>query len=201
MKKVLVLLAGYPATGKSFLCNKILEKYPEFQIVSQDTMKEELFDEYGLNNLEENVKLEQISWQKYYETIDCKMGKSEMIISDYPFSDKQKGTLDELSKKYDYRVLTIRLIGDIQTLYQRSTQRDNDASRHLGHMVSCYHKGDVLEDRTKCDCFVTFEIFKARCENKGYDKFQLGALIEIDVTDYSKIDYDQILSDISKFID
>lgn len=63
MKKVLVLLAGYPATGKSFLCNKILEKYPEFQIVSQDTMKEELFDEYGFNNLEEKVKLEQISWQ------------------------------------------------------------------------------------------------------------------------------------------
>ena len=186
MKKVLVLLAGYPATGKSFLCN---------------TMKEELFDEYGFNNLEEKVKLEQMSWQKYYETIDCKMGKSEMIISDYPFSDKQKGTLDELSKKYDYRVLTIRLIGDIQTLYQRSTQRDNDVSRHLGHMVSCYHKGDVLEDRTKGDCFVTFEIFKDRCENKGYDKFQLGALIEIDVTDYSKIDYDQILSDISKFID
>lgn len=201
MKKVLILLAGYPATGKSFLCNKILDKYPEFQVVSQDTMKEELFDEYGFNNLEEKVKIEQMSWQKYYETIDCKMGKSEMIISDYPFSDKQNGTLDDLSKKHDYRVLTIRLIGDIPTLYQRSIQRDNDSSRHLSHMVSCYHKGDVLEDRTKGDCFVTFEIFKDRCENKGYDKFQLGELIEIDVTDYSKIDYDQILSDISKFID
>ena len=201
MKKVLILLAGYPATGKSFLCNKILAKYPEFQVVSQDTMKEELFDEYGFNNLEEKVKIEQMSWQKYYETIDNKMEKSEMIISDYPFSDKQKGTLYDLSKKHDYRVLTIRLIGDIPTLYQRSIQRDNDSSRHLSHMVSCYHKGDVLEDRTKGDCFVTFEIFKDRCENKGYDKFQLGELIEIDVTDYSKIDYDKILSDISKFID
>ena len=36
MKKTIVLLAGYPATGKSYLCNKILEKLPDFLIVSQD---------------------------------------------------------------------------------------------------------------------------------------------------------------------
>ena len=40
MKKTIVLLAGYPATGKSYLCNKILEKLPDFLIVSQDDMKE-----------------------------------------------------------------------------------------------------------------------------------------------------------------
>ena len=39
MKKTIVLLAGYPATGKSYLCNKILEKLPDFLIVSQDDMK------------------------------------------------------------------------------------------------------------------------------------------------------------------
>ena len=47
MKKTIVLLAGYPATGKSYLCNKILEKLPDFLIVSQDDMKEKLFDQYG----------------------------------------------------------------------------------------------------------------------------------------------------------
>ena len=42
MKKTIVLLAGYPATGKSYLCNKILEKLPDFLIVSQDDMKEKI---------------------------------------------------------------------------------------------------------------------------------------------------------------
>ena len=46
MKKTIVLLAGYPATGKSYLCNKILEKLPDFLIVSQDDMKEKLFTFY-----------------------------------------------------------------------------------------------------------------------------------------------------------
>ena len=51
MKKTIVLLAGYPATGKSYLCNKILEKLPDFLIVSQDDMKEKLFDQYGFDNI------------------------------------------------------------------------------------------------------------------------------------------------------
>ena len=51
MKKTIVLLAGYPATGKSYLCNKILEKLPEFLVVSQDDMKEQLFDQYGFDNM------------------------------------------------------------------------------------------------------------------------------------------------------
>ena len=52
MKKTIVLLAGYPATGKSYLCNKILEKLPDFLIVSQDDMKEKLFDQYVLGGVD-----------------------------------------------------------------------------------------------------------------------------------------------------
>jgi len=36
------------------------------------------------------------------------MNKGKQIISDYPFSDKQYGTLNELSITYGYDVLTIQ---------------------------------------------------------------------------------------------
>ena len=58
MKKTLILLAGYPATGKSFLCNKICSRYPEFRILSQDELKEALWDEYGFDNMEEKTARE-----------------------------------------------------------------------------------------------------------------------------------------------
>ena len=58
MKETMILLAGYPATGKSYLCKQILEKYPQFQVISQDDMKEALWDEYGFDNMEEKTKLE-----------------------------------------------------------------------------------------------------------------------------------------------
>lgn len=196
MKKCMLLLAGYPATGKSRMCNLILEKYPQFQTVNQDELKEEKWDEYGFNNLEEKTKVENMAWSEYYAIIEEKMKQDESIISDYPFSDKQKGRLSALSETYGYEVITIRFIGDIEHLYEVSRKRDLEQSRHLGHLVSCYHKGDVLEDRTKADCLVTYQIFRDRCLHKGYDKFHMGHLIEVDVSDFSKVDYGQILEDI-----
>lgn len=52
MKKTLILLAGYPGTGKTYMCNKLLEQEKDFQVISQDDMKEQLWDEFGFDNME-----------------------------------------------------------------------------------------------------------------------------------------------------
>ncbi|MFQ9514800.1 MAG: AAA family ATPase [Eubacterium sp.] len=194
MKKSLILLAGYPATGKSYLCGLILDRYPELVTINQDELKEQKWDEFGFDNLEEKTRLEMMAWEEYYAALEEKMSNGESVISDYPFSEKQKGRLENLSQKYGYEVVTIRLLGDINKLYERSRKRDLDQKRHLGHLVSCYHKGDVMDDRAKADCLVTYEIFLDRCLHKGYDKFCLGNLIDVDATDFTKIDYDGIIS-------
>lgn len=49
MKKTLILLAGYPGTGKTYMCNKLLEQEKDFQVISQDDMKEQLWDEFGFD--------------------------------------------------------------------------------------------------------------------------------------------------------
>lgn len=200
MKKCMILLAGYPATGKSYLCNLILSKFPQFQSVNFDELKEKKWDEFGFCNLKEKQLLETLAWQEYYTMLENLMEKGEMIISDYPFSEKQKGNLSGLSKKYDYQVITIRMLGNIEKLYERSLKRDLDSKRHLGHLVSSYQKGDVLDDRRTADQLVTYGIFQDRCLNKGYDVFELGKLIKVDATDYSKIDYAKIINTITKYV-
>ena len=55
--KTIVLLQD-TRQQESYLCNKILEKLPDFLIVSQDDMKEKLFDQYGFDNMEEKVAIE-----------------------------------------------------------------------------------------------------------------------------------------------
>lgn len=196
MKKSLILLAGYPATGKSYMCRMILEKYPQIVTVNQDEYKERKWDEFGFENIEEKTRLEMLAWEEYYAALAARMADGVSVISDYPFSEKQKGRLEELSRKYEYEVVTIRLLGDIDILYERSRMRDLNLDRHLGHMVSCYHKGDVMEDRSRADCLVTYQIFQDRCLHKGYDKFQLGHLIDVDATDFARIDYDGIIAKI-----
>jgi len=50
MKKTLVLLAGYPGTGKSYLCSMILKMENRFFVLSPDEIKEKFWDEYGFDN-------------------------------------------------------------------------------------------------------------------------------------------------------
>ena len=190
MKKTIVLLAGYPATGKSYLCRQILQKLPDFVVVSQDEMKEELFDRFGFDNMEEKIQIENRSWELYYETMEHHLKVGNSVISDYPFSEKQKGRIAALADAYGYQVVTYRLIGDLDVLYERSRKRDLDPGRHLSH----------LEDRTKADCLVTYDIFMDRCRNRGYGTFCLGHLIEVDVTDYKKINYEKIIGQLCELV-
>lgn len=200
MRRTMILLAGYPATGKSYFCNKILEKYPQFSVISQDELKEGLWDKYGFDNLEEKTALEVQSWEIFYRNMEQKMEAGEFLISDYPFSGKQKGRIQDIAERNGYQIITIRLKGDIDVLYERSRKRDLSSSRHLGHLVSRYHKGDVLDERGKADMLVSYEVFRQRCLERGYDKFALGYLIEVDVTDYGRIDYPGIMRRIGQIM-
>lgn len=53
-------------------------------------MKEKLFDQYGFDNMEEKVAIENQSWEQYYEVMEEDLKNGDSIISDYPFSVKQK---------------------------------------------------------------------------------------------------------------
>lgn len=200
MGKTIILLAGYPATGKSYFCNKIREQYPQFRVISQDAIKERLWDEYGFDSVEEKTALEMQSWEMFYEKMNRQMKEGEHLISAYPFSEKQRRRLGTIAEKNGYQVITIRLTGDIDVLYERSRKRDLSPSRHLGHLMAHYHKGDVLEDREGADMLVTYDIFRQRCLDRGYDKFELGHLIEVDVTSYDKIDYPGILGRVGEIM-
>ena len=201
MRGTLVLLAGYPATGKSYLRNLILGRHPKMAVISQDEIKESLWDAEGFNNIEEKTSLELRAWELFYARLSRTMGMGRDIISDYPFSEKQRFRLQELARSNGYQVLTVRLVGDIDVLYARSRSRDLDPSRNVAHLVSKYPRGDVVADREHADCFVTLDEFRKRCTTRGYDTFCLGKLIEVDVTDYSKVDYGVILTQIDDVLE
>lgn len=198
--KVMILLAGYPGTGKTYMCNKILSKFNYFYVISQDQIKEENFDKYGYNNLEERDKIIERCRKEFYEKIEDNMNKENCIICDYPFSNKQKTIIENLSNKYKYKVITVRLVGDLEILYKRQLDRDLEENRHLSHIMSYYHKGQILEDRSKADLLVNHDEFINRCKTRGYGEFELGELIEVDVTNYSEINYDYINSQIGVYI-
>ncbi|ASS94335.1 AAA family ATPase [Peribacillus simplex] len=196
MDKALILLAGLPGTGKTYLSNIINSKLGSFYNLSQDDLKEYFCDMYGYRNLEEKQKIEKIAWAKYYEIMEQQMQVGDNIMSDYPFSQKQKPHIQQLVDKYGYEVVTIRLIADLDVLFERQKKRDLDPTRHLSHIVTSYKKGDHLANRSNADNLLTYEEFINRCTTRGYDTFELGKLYEVDVSNYTKVNYSRLLEDI-----
>lgn len=199
MKKYLILLAGPPATGKSYLSRLICQALPETYTVSPDELKENLADNIGYNSLEEKVELEKVVWDYYYQALELymKIGK-QFILTEYPFSYKQKPILEKLSTKYQYDIITIRLVCDFETLWNRRIQRDLSEDRHLSYILSHYHYGDNLKDRTTADQLITKEEFAEIIEARDYNHFEMGKLYEVDVTDYSKVDYEPIIEELKE---
>lgn len=200
MIKTIILLAGYPGTGKTYLGERIIEKQHSFMIVSQDDIKEYLFDKDGFNNAKEKQELIAKARKLYYENLEEKMKEGEMIITDYPFSDIQKPIFESLASKYSYQVITIRLVGDLDIIFKRRIARDLKTDRHLGHIVSCYHKGDELIDRSKASELITYDDFIKVCETKKYGEFELGHLIEVDMSDFSKVNYEELVSRVMQLL-
>lgn len=124
----------------------------------------------------------------------------KVILSEYPFSEEQKLKLNYLSEKYNYNIITVRLIADFNILHKRRIKRDTHDSRHLGHIMTHYHYGDKLENRAMADDIPTKEDFKEDIILRQYNNFQLGKLYEIDVSDFEKVDYSSMIKEISEDI-
>ncbi|MBV7392155.1 AAA family ATPase [Enterococcus alishanensis] len=201
MKKYLILIAGSPATGKTYLIDRIKEVIPDPFVITPDEGKEILADSVGFDNLAEKAQLEKHVWKFYYGVLDLYMEAGKrVIVSEYPFSYKQADRLTHLAEKHDYQIITIRLIADFDILWQRRKVRDVENDRHLSHIMSQYHFGDELINRTAADSLITEEEFKQVIENRGYNHFQLGDLYEFDVSDFSKVDYDSFLIELAERI-
>ena len=199
MKKYLILLAGPPATGKSYLSRLICQALPETYTVSPDELKENLADNIGYNTLEEKVELEKVVWDYYYQALELymKIGK-QFILTEYPFSYKQKPILEKLSTKYKYDIITIRLVCDFETLWNRRIQRDLSEDRHLSYILSHYHYGDTCRNRSAADQLITKEEFAEIIQARDYNHFEMGKLYEVDVTDYSNVDYESIIEELKE---
>ena len=63
----------------------------------------------------------------------------------------------------------------------------------LGILLTSYHRSDSKIERKNADNLLDYTEFYKRCTQRGYGEFDLGDTIEVDVSDYEKIEYPKIL--------
>lgn len=198
----MLLLAGSPGTGKSYLENMICKAIPNFfSETSIDYFKEQLYERKGFDNIEEKTFLDDKAYALFYKKVEELMVKNQSIISDYPFSYRQHNILRELASKHNFQIITITLTCDLDVLYNRQRKRDLDSERPLGFIMNHYHKGDVLEDRSKMDIQKTKRDFEQFNKERGYSDFKLGKTIYFDVSDFNKADYAKLIAKVKKWVE
>lgn len=190
MNGALIIVTGPPGSGKTSFAERIHMHFSDFTFLSYDTVKEDFFDMYGFNNLQEKDLLNARSLEEFYHVVDEKMQFQTKLLIEYPFCKKHEKELRGLVSRYKYPCVTVILSGSFDILYMRSINRDMTVKRHPGHLAKCYHKNKAVlpEDMIS---MVTLETFKDTCIKKNYN-IRVGSSLIVDVNDYKEIDYNRI---------
>ncbi|KQC14868.1 MAG: hypothetical protein APR63_05025 [Desulfuromonas sp. SDB] len=179
-KPLLIIIYGPPCTGKTTIAGKISQKF-NLPFINKDQIKEILFDTLGTEDRQWSKKLGYSSIMILFNLIESLISKNVSLIVEDVFkhqADRQR--FQELKKKYNYFPVEIRCKTEGEVLVRRFKQRSLSGKRHPGHV-----------DHSN------YEEFRENLLIGKNDFLNLGGLIlDIDTTDFDKIDYDSIFNSI-----
>ena len=180
MRPTIIIVTGRPAAGKSTLA-KWLSQQLKLPLVSKDSIREELFDRLGWKDRKWAQELGKASVDMMFYFARAELEVEHSIImgnSFYPPVSNPR--FQALKEQYNAQSIQIVCDSDRETLFQRFKSRADSGSRHPGH-------GDqaVLE-----------ELYANLADNSSA-VFEIGGLIiEVDTTDFAKVDYQEILKQV-----
>lgn len=191
-----ILVTGIPASGKSTMAEAISERL-KLPVISKDAVKELLFDNVGFQSREEKVNLGIASMEIMYYVAGQLMKAGQSFILENNFEYSSEHAIKNLLDKYHYSVLTITLTGDHKVIYQRFLERESSPDRHRGHVVNdCYPERESNPKELKSTS-ISYENYMYGIKHRGFDAFLVdGKQIKVDTTDFSKIDMDELFSQI-----
>lgn len=191
----MVILAGMPASGKSFVAKRIADAL-SLPLVTKDKFKESLFDVLGWKVYPEKRKLDYAANAVLLDAVEIMLEYGISVLIDDNFDEVATKRINDLITKYECNCVTVFFDGDADAFYQRYIARDNAHARHLGHIIQDHYPPFPGECT---DYEMTREEFRQKFEFRGIKDFRcLGDRIDIDATDPTKIDVEKLISDIKE---
>ena len=181
----LIIVAGMPATGKSWIAGKLRDHFG-LPVIEKDAIKESLFDTVGFESYEEKRALDVAANSELLEKVRRMAEEGRSLIVDNNFDEESARELGKLLEKYDIDCTTVFLSGDTEVLYKRYVERDTAHRRHLGHAMQTHyppHEGESTEFS------MSREGFAERFLRRRMDVMTWGGRrIDLDTTDFEKVD-------------
>lgn len=179
-KPLLIITTGRPASGKSTIAKWLSEELG-IPCASKDGIREVLFDGLGWQDRKWAQLLGRTSIDLMFYFAERQLEIGSSLILDNAF-DPSASTprFQALKEKYRAQVIQIVCDSDSETLFKRFRERAKAGSRHPGH-------GDnaVLDE------------LRANLAKEQSPIMDIGGpVVEVDTTDFAKIDYKEILLEI-----
>jgi predicted kinase len=183
-KPLLIIVSGPPCTGKTYLA-KSLSKTLGITSIHKDDIKEMLFDDLGWSDRAWSRKLGGASFDLLYYFLERFMVSDQPVIVEGNFpADTHSKRILELLTTHTYSCIQILCHADGQIVLERFRQRAHSGERHPGHV-----------DRSN------EEEFKTELLIGSYAPLKVpGKVVPVDTSDFDKVNYQQLFSDIKKLV-
>jgi len=184
MHPTIIIVTGRPAAGKSTLA-KWLSQELKLPLVSKDSIREELFDRLGWKDRKwaQDLGKAGVDMMFYFAQAELEVGHS-LIMDNSFYPPVSTPRFQALKAKYHAESIQIVCNSDRETLFHRFKTRADAGNRHPGHGDQ-----DVLE-----------ELYTNLADNSSSILEIGGTVIEVDTTDFSKIDYQEILKQVKSLL-
>jgi predicted kinase len=175
-----VIVNGLPATGKTTLA-RYLAKELGVPSVHKDDIKETLFDNIGWSDRAWSRKLSIATYELIYYFAEAQLKARQSFIIEANFrSEIASSKFQDLMNRYPFIPVQILCLAEPKVVLERYRERWESGARHPGHV-----EVDAIKD------------LEAEILNGGVKPLDIGGtVIELDTTDFTKVDYAEILAKI-----
>jgi len=184
MNGKIIILTGYVATGKTTFSHVLSKKF-NIMCFNKDIIKIVLEENLPINNREEKSRLSVTAYNLIIYVLENFMSLNMPIIIESNFKPAESAKLKELIAKYNYKPLTILMIGDLNIIHKRFIEREDLPERG--------------EANRSNGIFDEFSKFAKSIMPLG--DFDIGGKkIKIDTSDFSKVNFTQYIDEIKAFL-
>ena len=174
---VVVIVSGPPASGKTTLARQLAREL-DLPVLHKDGIKETLFDSLGWSDREWSRKLGVTTYRLLYYFLEAQLAAGRPVVVESNFPPEAAESFRQLQARYPFRPFQVQCRTEGSVLFARFAARGSAPDRHPGHVDL-----GALEE------------FKPLLLKGRLEALEIGGeLLEIDTTDFLKIDTAWLLS-------